>query len=98
MGMKHIAQISASLIDAGRPLSEPVAVVTSATTKAQKVIETTLGSLEADIAKAELEPPAIICVGQAVRMRDVLNWQAQAEGIPPVNLDPLGRGRPAESA
>jgi uroporphyrin-III C-methyltransferase len=98
MGMKHIAQISASIINAGRPLSEPVAVVTSATTKDQKVIETTLGALEADIAKAELEPPAIICVGKAVRMRDVLNWQAQAEGIAPVNLDPLGRGRPAESA
>jgi len=28
MGMKHIAQITAKLIDAGRPLSEPVAVVT----------------------------------------------------------------------
>jgi uroporphyrin-III C-methyltransferase len=31
-------------------------------------------------------------------MRDVLNWQAQAAGIEPTNLDPLGRGRPAETA
>ncbi|MCL4162256.1 UNVERIFIED_CONTAM: hypothetical protein GTU68_050970, partial [Idotea baltica] len=54
MGMKHIAQISASLLSAGRPPSEPVAVVTSATTANQQVIETTLGSLEADIAKAGL--------------------------------------------
>ncbi len=98
MGMKHIAQISKQLIDAGRAPTEPVAVVTSATTQDQKVLETTLVDLEADIADAGLEPPAIICVGKAVRMRDVLNWQAQAAGIAPVNLDPLGRGRPAESA
>lgn len=98
MGMKHIAQIAGSLLEAGRPSSEPVAVVTTATTEHQRVLETTLGAVEADIAKAGLEPPAIICVGQAVRMRDVLNWQAQADGIAPVNLDPLGRGRPAESA
>ena len=98
MGMKHIAQISGQLIAAGRPMSEPVAVVTTATTEQQQVLETTLGTAPADIAAAGLEPPAIICIGQAVRMRDVLDWQAQAAGIPPVNLDPLGRGRPAESA
>ncbi len=98
MGMKHIAQISASLIAAGRPLSEPVAVVTSATTEQQHVLETTLGTVVEDIANANVEPPSIICVGRAVQMRDVLNWQAQADGVAPKNLDPLGRGRPAETA
>ena len=98
MGMKHIPQISERLLKAGRPIDEPVAVVTSATTEKQQVIETTLGNIQEDIATSGVEPPAIICIGRAVRMRDVLNWQAQAAGIPPVNLDPLGRGRPAESA
>ena len=98
MGMKHIAKIAASLLAAGRGMSEPVAVVTSATTDHQQVLESTLGTVVEDIIKAGVEPPSIICVGKAVRMRDVLNWQAQAEGIAPVNLDPLGRGRPAESA
>ncbi|WP_296417467.1 uroporphyrinogen-III C-methyltransferase [Pseudooctadecabacter sp.] len=98
MGMKHAAQISAQLIAAGRSAGEPVAVVTTATTADQQVMETTLGQLDADIKASNLEPPAIICIGQAVRMRDVLDWQAQAAGIPPVNLDPLDRGRPAESA
>lgn len=97
MGMKHAAKISKQLIDAGRAGDEPVAVVTSATTPDQKVLQTTLATLEADIATSGMDPPAIICVGQAVRMRDVLNWQAQAAGIAPVNLDPLGRGRPAEA-
>ena len=98
MGMKHIGQISQKLLAAGRPADEPVAVVTTATTADQGVLETTLGSIVEDIAKAELQPPAIICVGRAALMRQVLDWQGQAAGQPPRNLDPLGRGRPAESA
>ncbi|WP_422396411.1 uroporphyrinogen-III C-methyltransferase [Thalassorhabdomicrobium marinisediminis] len=98
MGMKHIAQISAALLDAGRAADEPVAVVTTATTADQQVLETTLGTVEADIATAGLEPPAIICVGRAVKMREVLDWQGQLAGEAPRNLDPLGRGRPAETA
>ena len=98
MGMKHIAQIATKLIAAGRSLHEPVAVVTTATTDDQKVLETTLGTIVDDIATAGLEPPAIICVGQSVLMRQVLDWQSMAAGTPPRNTDPLGRGRPADSA
>jgi uroporphyrin-III C-methyltransferase len=98
MGMKHIAKITSKLIEAGRPLSEPVAVVTSATTEDQKVLETTLGTIIDDIAAAEMSPPAIICVGSSVLMRQVLDWQGMAAGEAPRNLDPLGRGRPAETA
>jgi uroporphyrin-III C-methyltransferase len=98
MGMKHIAQIAGHLITAGRSLHEPVAVVTTATTADQQVLETTLGTIVDDIAAANLEPPAIICVGQSVLMRQVLDWQGMAAGEPPRNLDPLGRGRAAESA
>lgn len=98
MGMKHIAHITAQLLAAGRPISEPVAVVTTATTPDQKVLETTLGTVVHDLAEAGLEPPAIICVGASVLMRQVLDWQAMAAGAAPRNLDPLGRGRPAETA
>ncbi len=98
MGMKHIAQIAGDLIAAGRSVHEPVAVVTTATTPDQQVLETTLGQIEADIAAAGLEPPAIICVGRNVLMRQVLDWQGMAAGQPLRNVDPLGRGRPAESA
>ncbi|WP_342075871.1 uroporphyrinogen-III C-methyltransferase [Yoonia sp. SS1-5] len=98
MGMKHIQQIATKLMDAGRPAAEPVAVVTTATTDQQAVLETTLGAVTADIAAAGLAPPAIICVGQSVLMRQVLDWQGMAKGEAPRNLDPLGRGRPAESA
>jgi uroporphyrin-III C-methyltransferase len=98
MGMKHIARIADQLMAAGRPASEPVAVVTTATTSEQQVLETTLARAAIDIEAAALSPPAIICVGRSVLMRQVLDWQAMARGELPRNLDPLDRGRPAESA
>jgi uroporphyrin-III C-methyltransferase len=98
MGMKHIGPIAARLRAAGRPGDEPCAVVTAATTPGQQVLETRLDRIEADIAAAALEPPAIICVGRSVLMRQVLDWQALAAGAAPRDLDPLGRGRPADSA
>ena len=98
MGMKHIAQIAGHLIAAGRSLSEPCAVVTTATTPDQRVLETTLGTIVDDIAASGMEPPAIICVGASVLMRQVLDWQGMMAGDAPRNLDPLGRGLPAETA
>ena len=98
MGMKHIAQIAQKLVSAGRALSEPVAVVANATTPHQRVLETTLGAVVADVEAAGMEPPAIFCIGRSVLMRQVLDWQGQAAGEAPRDLDPLGRGRPAESA
>ncbi len=98
MGMKHIAPITNALLDAGRASGEPVAVVTQATTPDQKVLETTLGTIVADLEKSDMSPPAIICVGRSVKMRQVLDWQSMIAGEKPRNLDPLGRGRPAEAS
>lgn len=98
MGIKHIDRIVGELRKAGRPASEPVAVVTQATTPDQRVLETTLGSITADLEQAGMSPPAIICVGRSVQMRQVLDWQSMMQGIKPRNLDPLGRGRPAEAS
>ncbi|WP_339646874.1 uroporphyrinogen-III C-methyltransferase [Jannaschia helgolandensis] len=97
MGIKHIGEIAARLIAAGRSPSEPVAVTTTATLAAQRTIETTLADVEADIAATGLEPPAIICIGMAVALRQALDWQAQARGEAPRNLDPLNLRRPVET-
>jgi len=98
MGMKHISHIIKSLIAAGRCRSEPVAFVTSATLENQKVVESTLGNAVADAKDAGIGPPAIVCIGRSVLMRQVLDWQSMETGLLPRNIDPLGRGRPAESA
>ena len=96
--MKHIDKISSTLIEAGRDPSEPVAIVTAATLPEQKVLETTLIKCVEDISSSNLKPPAIICIGKSVMMRQVLDWQSQAVGVQPRNLDPLGSSLSIESA
>ncbi|GAA3112643.1 uroporphyrinogen-III C-methyltransferase [Rhizobium viscosum] len=74
MAMKHIAQISANLIASGRSASEPVAFVCNAATGDQQVLETTLGEAPAAVAASGLEPPAVVVVGEVVRLRASLDW------------------------
>ncbi|MBB4272920.1 uroporphyrinogen-III C-methyltransferase [Rhizobium mongolense] len=80
MAMKHIAQISANLIAAGRNPSEPVAFVCNAATTGQQVLETTLGEAPAAVAASGLEPPAIVVVGEVVRLRPSLDWLGALAG------------------
>ena len=89
--MKHIDRISSHLIEAGRSVDEPVAIVTDATLSNQRVLETTLGRASEDAANEGFGAPAIICVGRAVLMRQALDWAAMASGEAPRNVDPLGR-------
>lgn len=96
MGMKHMADIARDLIAGGRDPADPVAVVTRATLPDQQVLESRLDRVAEDIAAAGMVAPAIICVGRSVLMRQALDWQALSAGESPRNLDPLGRGRPAE--
>ena len=45
-----------------------------------------------------ITPPAIIAVGEVVRMRQCLDWISQMKGIPPRNTDPLGTRQREDSA
>jgi uroporphyrin-III C-methyltransferase len=74
MAMKHIGQIAANLIAGGRSPDEPVAFVCNAATAGQQVLETTLSRAEADVEAAGIEPPAIVVVGEVVRLRASLDW------------------------
>lgn len=74
MAMKHIGQIAGNLIAAGRAPQEPVAFVCNAATASQLVLETTLERAESDAAAAGIEPPAIVVVGEVVRLRGSLDW------------------------
>ena len=94
MAMKHLAQIAAALLHAGRATDEPVAIVSHATTDAQQVLETTLGEAAADLSASGMEPPAIVVVGEVVRLRAALDWLGALAGRKLVP-DPLGlRARP----
>ncbi len=89
MAMKHWDHIRAQLLAAGRPGSEPVAFVCDATTARERVLETTLEKSPVDLAASGLQPPAIIVVGEAVRLRAGLDWRGALEGRVLI-ADPLG--------
>ncbi len=79
MGVKHIAQITGMLIEYGRDPKEPVAIIANATLPGQKMVTTTLQDAVADLAKSDLQPPALIVVGQVVNLHEKLGWFAKVD-------------------
>jgi uroporphyrin-III C-methyltransferase len=74
MGMAHIARISDKLMEAGRPSTEPVAIICKATMPNQQVLISTLQNCAADVAASDLVPPSLIVVGDIVNFREQLDW------------------------
>jgi len=72
MGLHNIQNITSKLIEIGKAPTLPVAVISKGTTKEQQVVVATL----ADIAqKAQhLPTPALIVVGEVVKLREQLAW------------------------
>jgi uroporphyrin-III C-methyltransferase len=87
MALKHLGEIADRLIAGGKPPDEPVAVIAHATTPRQQVVETTLRDCVDAVARAGVEPPAVIVVGGVVRLRAALAWEGATE---PDRADPLG--------
>ena len=80
MAMKHIGMIVERLIAAGRRAEEPMAFVCNAATMRQQVLVTTLGRALADLDGSGLEPPAIVVLGEVVRLRAGLDWLGALAG------------------
>jgi uroporphyrin-III C-methyltransferase len=94
MAMKHLEEIAGRLIAAGRSPDEPVALISKATTPDQIVLETTLANCHRDAGRQKLEPPAMVVIGEVVRLRPALDWHGALEGKV-LRPDPLGvRTRP----
>jgi uroporphyrin-III C-methyltransferase len=97
MALKHLDRIAGLLLAAGRSPEEPAAIVTHATLPEQRVLETVLGRAAADAEAAGLEPPAMVVVGEVVRLRAALDWLGALKGRT-LTADPLGTRRHSESA
>jgi uroporphyrin-III C-methyltransferase len=97
MAMKHLETIAGKLITSGRSVDEPVGIVCNASLAGQKVLETTLGKCWVDAKAAEIEPPAIVCVGEVVRLRNGLDWLGALSGKV-LTSDPLGLRSKSRSA
>jgi len=76
MALGTIGTIAERLMAAGRPPMTPVAVISDATTDRQSVITTTLARASREVVRLGAGSPAIIAVGEVVRLRETLaQWQ-----------------------
>jgi uroporphyrin-III C-methyltransferase len=74
MGVEHLPEIVPQLIAHGRASNTPVALIQEGTTPNQLVVTGTLADI---VEKArELRPPAVLIVGEVVRLQEQLQWFA----------------------
>jgi siroheme synthase len=72
MAVAHLDAVAAELIKRGRDAATPVAVISDGTTADQRVLTSTLADVATDAATAEFRPPAVVVVGDVVRLREQL--------------------------
>ncbi len=89
MALANTDELAAKLIEAGRDAHEPAAIVSDATHDEQSVRVTTLEHLGRDA--KESTAPAILVIGENVRLREGLDWLGVLQSGRTLNPDPLGR-------
>ncbi|HVJ52832.1 MAG TPA: uroporphyrinogen-III C-methyltransferase [Aliidongia sp.] len=90
MALKQLPGIAERLIGQGRNAGDPVAIISKAATLEQRVVETTLAEAAEAASLAAIEPPAILVMGEVVRLRAGLDWLGALAGRV-LDPDPLGR-------
>jgi uroporphyrinogen III methyltransferase/synthase len=77
MGMARLAAITQLLIEHGKPPATPAAAVHWAATSKQRVVESCLADLPADVQRAGLTAPSLVILGEVVALRSELAWFEQ---------------------
>jgi uroporphyrinogen III methyltransferase / synthase len=76
MGVRQLPHIAASLIAAGRPASEPVAVVERGTLPDQRTVTGTLATIAQRAHEEQVRAPSITVVGAVAELAEKLAWRA----------------------
>jgi uroporphyrin-III C-methyltransferase len=74
MALRQLPLIVDRLTAAGRPGSEPVALISKASTPDQTVLTSSLAAIVADAEATQPQPPAILVVGKVVDLARDLHW------------------------
>ncbi|HEY6400711.1 MAG TPA: uroporphyrinogen-III C-methyltransferase [Blastocatellia bacterium] len=74
MGVARIAEIADQLISNGRDADTPVAVIRWGTYGHQETIISNLAGAAAAVERGNLTSPALIVIGEVVRLRERLQW------------------------
>ena len=68
MAVENAPAIAATLLEHGRDAGTPVAVVCDGTMPTERTVLSRLGTLAEDLVKHQVSPPAIIVIGEVVRI------------------------------
>jgi len=74
MGVGSLERIAGQLVAHGLAPGTPAALIEKATLPAQRVLEGSLSTIAALAARAKARPPALLIVGDVVRLRAKLAW------------------------
>ena len=74
MGIKNMEHIIGRLIECGKPADTPTAVIMNGTTPYQKIAVGTLSNICDNAKKGNIKNPAVIVVGDVVKLRSKLSW------------------------
>lgn len=80
MGVSRLGEIRAELLRHGKPESTPVALIERGTTAEERIIAGTLGNIQKLAEAMKLENPALIVIGEVVKVREsLLRLEAEAK-------------------
>jgi siroheme synthase len=71
------------MLEAGIAAGTPAAVIVSASTPKQRVLVSTLEKLASDVRAEKLDPPAIVVIGEIVKLRDELAVAEPSAAVEP---------------
>ena len=74
MAVKNIDVIARKLIEGGRPSDTPVAVIRWGTRADQTTLVGTLENISGLVKEKDIKPPAVMVVGDVVKLRESLKW------------------------
>jgi uroporphyrinogen III methyltransferase/synthase len=74
MGVKNVVAITSKLIEHGKSPDTPAAVVRWGTRPDQKTVVSTLKDIAGLVKEENIRPPAVMVVGNVVKLRDTLKW------------------------
>jgi len=74
MGLANLDKITGNLVRAGLSPRTPVGIVENGTYPFQRTVTGDLRDISQRVRKSGIKPPAVIIVGEVVRLREKMNW------------------------
>ncbi|MBI4446331.1 MAG: uroporphyrinogen-III C-methyltransferase [Acidobacteria bacterium] len=83
MPLRNLRQIVSQLVLHGRSLDTPAALIQAGTSPSQQRVVSTLKNLVADAARAGIDSPALLVIGEVVRLSETLSQITHAVSAHP---------------